>query len=222
MKRAILLAFAVLAAATALVFDIHPRALEPAAIRDFILAFGFAAPIAYAAIYALAVFVPYGTTVLSVAAGLAFGTAAGAILTFVVTLFASLLPMTVARRSARGWFEAKIAGTRAEKLVDLANRNAFWVFFYLRLLPTIPYEVQNYIAGISRIRYREFLAASFLGNGPFIFVLAFLGDGLTDPGSPAFWTAASLFAVAIAVPPLVAYLVRRRGRRGALSGVFDA
>lgn len=216
MKRALLVAALGAAVAAALVFDLHPRALEPAEIRDFILSFGLAAPIAYAALYAVLVFIPYGTTAMTVAAGLAFGTAAGAGLTYVVTLVASLMPMTLARRIGRDWFETKIGGTRAQRLADLINRNAFWVFFYLRLLPTIPYEIQNYIAGISRIRYRQFVLASLLGNGPVVFVLAFLGDGLTEPGSPAFWLALGAFVLAMVVPPAVAYAVKRRGGGGAL------
>ncbi len=217
MKRAIFAVLVATAFLAAVLLGLYPQALEPASVRDFILAFGLAAPIVFAAIYAIAVFIPYGTTLLSVVAGLAFGTIWGGLLTFAITLFASLAPMALARTLGREWVEGKIGNTRVKKYADLINRNAFLVFFYLRLIPSIPYEVQNYIAGITRIRYREFFLASVLGNGPIIFILTFLGDGLTDPGSVEFWIAAGIFIAAISAPPVIGYVFKRRGKRPLLA-----
>ena len=222
MIKTILKIAVVLALLGAVLWGVHARVFEPAVLRDFILSFGVAAPLVYAALYTLAVFIPYGTTVLSVAAGLAFGVVFGAILTFAITLVASLLPMSVARRLGRGWVEHKIGGTRVERYADLINRNAFVVFFYLRLIPSIPYEIQNYIAGISRIRYRQFLLASFLGNGPIIFILTFMGDGLTDPGSVEFWLAAGILVVALSAPPVISYILRRRGKPSVLARIVGS
>ncbi len=182
--------------------------LGPSQLRDFLLSFGMLAPLVWILIYLVAVFIPYATTVMTVAAGLAFGVVRGGLLTYCVTLFASLLPFTVARRLGRDWVEGRVGGTRAEKYVDLINQHAFLVFFYLRLLPTLPYEIQNHVAGVSRISYGHFLLASALGNGPILFVLVFLGDGMAKPEGSRFWAAVVLYGLAI-VSPLVLGLVRR-------------
>ncbi len=221
MKKVALEVLVAVVLLTALLLGLFPEALEPEAIRHFILAFGPAAPLAFTAVYCLAVFLPYGTTLLSMAAGLAFGLVSGTVLVFVVTLFASLIPMSVARRLGRDWVEDRIGGTRVEKYADLINRNAFLVFFYLRLVPALPYEVQNYIAGISRITYRQFLLASFLGNGPIVFILVFLGDSLTDPGSPGFWLAAGIFLLALVAPPLIALALQRLGKESLWARLSD-
>ncbi len=187
--------------------------VDPVTLKDFILSFGVLAPVVWILLYLMAVFIPYATTVMTVAAGLAFGTLWGTLLTFSVTIFASLLPFTVSRRLGRWWVEEKIGDSRVGKYADLINRNAFLVFFYLRLIPSLPYELQNHIAGVSRISYKHFMLASVLGVGPTLFVLAFLGDSLTEPGSPMFWVAAGIYLVVLVSPVLYAVLVRRRGRK---------
>lgn len=205
----------------AVLIGVHPEALSPEHIRDFVISFGILAPLVYAALYLVGVFVPYGTTVLTLAAGLAFGALWGSLLTFTVTLFACLLPFTLARRLGRAWVEQKVGHTRVEKYASLINRNAFLVFFYLRLIPSLPYEAQNYIAGISRISSREFFVATALGIGPIIFILAFLGDGLTAPGSAAFWLAAAIYLLAVLGPVLISLVLRKLGRPSLLSRIRE-
>jgi uncharacterized membrane protein YdjX (TVP38/TMEM64 family) len=160
----------------------------------------------------VAVFIPYATTIMTVAAGLAFGAVQGAVLTFSVTIFASLLPFTVARRLGRNWVEARVGGTRLQRYSDLINRNAFLVFFYLRLIPSLPYELQNHIAGVSRITYPQFMLASVLGIGPIILILTFLGDALSEPGTRDFWIATAIWLTALGAPVVVALIRRRMGK----------
>lgn len=186
--------------------------VDPARIKAFVLSFGALAPVIWVLLYLVAVFLPYGTTVMTMAAGLAFGTFQGGILTYFVSVFASLLPFAVARHLGRDWVERRVGGTRAEKYVELINRHAFLFFFYLRLLPTLPYEVQNHVAGVTRITYRHFLLASALGNGPILFVLVFLGDGMATPGSTRFWVAVGIYAVALLSPLAVAGVRRAMGK----------
>lgn len=201
-----------LALLTAVALALRAGWLDPSRVQEFILSFGLMAPVIWVLLYLVAVFIPYATTIMTVAAGLAFGVFWGTLLTYSVTLFASLLPFTVARRLGRDWVERRVGNTRMERYVELINRHAFLIFFYLRLIPSIPYEIQNHIAGVSRISYRHFLLASALGNGPILVILAFLGDGLAVPDSPQFWLAVVLYALALVAAPVVALIRRRLGK----------
>ena len=51
---------------------------------------------------------------------------------------------------------------------------------YMRLLPFIPYELQNYIAGLIDISVGKFILASFIGLLPGTFALIYLGNTITD------------------------------------------
>jgi uncharacterized membrane protein YdjX (TVP38/TMEM64 family) len=210
---------AVVALLAVLLLALRPEAVSPVRVRDFILSFGILAPVAYAALYLVGVFIPYGTTILTVAAGLAFGPLRGSLLTFSVTVFATLLPFSISRRLGRAWVEEKVGGTRVEKYAEKMNRNAFLVFFYLRLVPSLPYEAQNYIAGITRITTLQFFLATVLGIGPIILILAFLGDSLTDPGSPRFWLATGIYLSVLLGPAGGALLLRKLRKRRPPSGI---
>ena len=211
-KGRILGALLLVVLVAAFAFAVRAEMVQPEAVRDFILAFGPLAPLIYILLYLVAVFIPYATTVLTVAAGLAFGTLWGSLLTFATTLCASLLPMTVARRLGREWVERKIGAGKVRKYADFINANAFLVFFYLRLVPSLPYELQNYIAGVSRISYKQFVLASALGTGPIVLILAFFGDSLTAPESVEFWIATGIYLFVLLAP--VVYLLIRRRRIG--------
>ncbi len=186
--------------------------LDPENLKEFVLSFGTLAPVVWVLLYLVAVFIPYATTIMTVAAGLAFGAVWGSMLTFCVTIFASLLPFTVSRRLGREWVEARVGRSTMKKYADLINRNALLVFFYLRLIPSLPYELQNHIAGVTRITYRQFMLASALGIGPVIFILAFLGHSLSEPGSREFWIAVGIWTAALLSPVVVALARRWLGR----------
>jgi uncharacterized membrane protein YdjX (TVP38/TMEM64 family) len=193
--------------------------LDPEHLKEFVLSFGTLAPVVWALLYVVAVFIPFATAIMTVAAGLAFGAAWGSVLTFCETIFASLLPFTVSRRLGREWVEARVGGSTMKKYADLINRNAFLVFFYLRLIPSLPYELQNHIAGVTRITYRQFMLASALGIGPIILILAFLGDSLSEPGSREFWIAVGIWTAALLSPVFVALARRWLGKPPFLEGV---
>ncbi len=205
-----ILAAVVLLVALALAY--RADLLDPEGLRDFLHSFGIVAPIIWILLYLVAVFIPYATTVMTIAAGLAFGTVWGAALTFSVTIFANLLPFTVARKLGRKWVEARVRGTRLQRYADAINRNAFLVVFYLRLIPSIPYELQNYVAGVTRITYGRFILASTLGIGPIILILTFLGDALLAPDSTRFLAAVGIWVAALVAPLLIALARRNLGK----------
>jgi len=198
------------ALASVIFITVNAGLFDPMSVRSYILRFGRWAPVIWIILYVPATFIPYATSIMTVAAGLAFGSVPGALLTYGVTSFASFLPFSVSRWLGRSWVEYAIGRSRVAPYVARLNRHSFVVFLYLRLLPTIPYELQNHIAGVSRIRKRDFFLASVLGNGPATFVMAFFGDSLASTGSIHFWVATILYAGMLVLPLLV---VRQRARR---------
>ncbi len=204
---------------TGIVAASNAQLLDPALVTQFVLGFGPFSPLIWIALYLGAVFVPYAASVMTIAAGLAFGTVPGLLMAYFTTIFASLIPFSVSRRLGRKWVESRVGNTRVQRYVNLINRHAFLVFFYLRLLPSLPYELQNYVAGVTRITRTQFFLASVLGNGPVLLVMVFLGSSLTEPGSAQFWIAAGLYSIVL-LTPLVLLLIRKRtGRSLFLQGL---
>ena len=179
---------------------------NPEVIRDVVLGFGVWSHIVFAIIYLIFLFIPFGSTVTTVAAGLIYGALVGSIVVLFLTVVLSVIPFLVARKLGKEWVEKKVEDFNVEKYLNKINENSFIILFYLRLIPSIPYEFQNYIAGLTNITIIKYMLATLLGIFPIIFILTYLGNSLTDVGGREFWIAVTLFLTALFLPPIIYFV----------------
>lgn len=185
-------------------FDLHEY-VKPEVIKDFVVSFGILAPVIYVLLYAIANFIPYLAPVMSITGGLAFGTVKGTLLTVFAATVTSAFPFLTARKLGREWVNEKMQGTKYEKYTQKVDDNNFLFVLYMRLVPVLPYELQHYVAGLTKISLWKFLLATLLGIAPGTFALTFLGDSIMDVTSPKFFIAVGVFIIAIALP--IAYTI---------------
>lgn len=50
----------------------------------------------------------------------------------------------------------------------------------LRLIPIIPYNILNYVAGLACIKPREYVTATFIGTIPGIFIFTYLASSIAS------------------------------------------
>jgi uncharacterized membrane protein YdjX (TVP38/TMEM64 family) len=83
----------------------------------------------------------------------------------------------------------------------------------VRVIPLAPFTMVNVAAGVSHVRFRDFLAGSALAMSPGIVLLALFADRLEqaviDPG----WGSALVLAAVVALLALAGHWVHRRRRR---------
>jgi uncharacterized membrane protein YdjX (TVP38/TMEM64 family) len=184
-------------------------------IQQFVQSFGPWAPLIFAVLYVAASPIPFVSTVLSATAGLVFGVARGALYTVVIATLSALVPFFIARRLGREWVESKLKGKRFDELYERSGGSGGFVFIALmRLVPILPWEVQNYVAGLSKIRVGTFMLATLVGIIPATTSLAFLGSAASDPSSPQFYVAIGINVVAALIPIGVVTVRNRRKRKG--------
>ena len=140
---------------------------------------GIWAPVAYAALYGLAVTLFVPGSALSLAAGVLFGLWLGTAVVWIGANVAIVLSFLIARHAARGKVEA-LASTRPRfAAVDRAiGRQGWKIVALMRLSPVFPFGLQNYLFGVTAIRFLPcFLAsAAFILPGTFMYVyLGFAG-----------------------------------------------
>jgi len=80
---------------------------------------------------------------------------------------------------------------------------------YLRLVPAVSFDALNYAAGLSTVRFADYLLATVIGIVPGTVAFVMLSDALSRPGSPQF-----LAALGSIVVLALAARVSRRARRG--------
>lgn len=178
----------------------------------FIRGFGPWALLVFALAYLLASPIPFMAPLLSATGGLLFGPMRGALVAILVAAVTSLVPFIISRRLGRDWVEARLKGTRLDDIYRrLDSGNGFTFVLLLRLVPVMPWEVQNYVAGVTRVTIPTYLAATILGSSPLTICLAILGAAARRPNSWEFFGALALAAVVL-VAPIVVFAIRTRKR----------
>ena len=183
-------------------------------VTVFVRGFGPWAPLAYAAIYTISSPIPFLAVVLSAAGGLLFGPFRGTLYALSIATASSLIPFSLARRLGHDWVESKLRGKRLEGVYQQSGgKNGFLFIFLMRLFPALPWEVQNYVAGLTNVSIPTFILATILGAIPGTFSNVFLGSSVTDPSSGKFYTAIALNGIIILVPIIVIYVRSRRNKQ---------
>jgi uncharacterized membrane protein YdjX (TVP38/TMEM64 family) len=115
-------------------------------------------------------------SLLTIAAGGLFGVVLGALIALTGATIGATLSFLIARYLARGMVESWAANYRSFRALDAAIGNHDWkVIGLLRLSPAVPFNLSNYLFGVTRARLWAYVLASFIGMAPGAFLYAYLG-----------------------------------------------
>jgi uncharacterized membrane protein YdjX (TVP38/TMEM64 family) len=178
---------------------LHRAPLHPEAVRRMILDWGPLAPIAYVALVAMRPFVFFPSTLLFIAAGLAFGPWLGTLYAVAGGIIAALITFQLARSLGREFVQARLPA-RLQRLQD--SEWGAGLIFLLNLVPIVPITAVNYGAGLSRVPVAHYALAVLGGLTPRAFAYSYFGDALLDIRSPQFVVALVGLAVLVVVPAL--------------------
>ena len=181
-------------------------------LLDWLETWGPAGQLAFVALYVgmTVAGLPIGWLVVS--AGALYGPARGLLLVTVAGLMGASLSFGIARKAGRPavsrWLQRRAGWERLEPLMRVHGGP---IVALARLLPGVPFSLQNYAFGLSSIPFRTYLLWTLLGILPSgaVTVLGASAFRETLLGRPAIalWLAALGLAAGLA---LTARLVRRR------------
>src|SRR5918998_4047386 len=181
-----------------------------AGLRDYIVSFGVWAPVASCFLMVLqALAAPVPSFLITFANGLAFGVFWGWMLSLFGHVLAAAVCFGISRALGRTPVEALVGRTGLESADRWFARWGTYAVFAGRLVPGIAFDAISYAAGLTRMRFRNFMAASVLGILPQTFLYSYLGR--QAPQYVGLFLLTS--GVAIAGVVVFAVLRRRRERR---------
>ncbi len=154
------------------------RALEnctPQSMKNYISSFGMLAPIIYIIMFTIIPLTLFPDAVLAIAGGMIFGVGIGTLYTIIGAVCGGTLSFFISRIFGRGLVEKLIKG-KAEWFEDGIEKKGFLFILILRLVPLVPFDVISYGAGLSKIKYKDFAFATFIGIVPGVWVYTNLGD----------------------------------------------
>ena len=182
-------------------FRIPWAQLTPTQLRTYALSFGWWAPFVYLLIFIQPV-VPLPVSVLLLAGGLLFGVLWGTVMGLIAALLRGCGQFLIARTLGRGAVETLLRG-RLGAWDARIGKHGFETVLWIRLLPNLPYDMQNFCFGLSQVSFRMFATATLLSLIPNVWLWVYLGHHLTGTG---FWWKV---CVVLVVPCALWYLLKR-------------
>jgi uncharacterized membrane protein YdjX (TVP38/TMEM64 family) len=146
------------------------------AFRDWVAQQGLWGHVIFAAVYVLATLALAPGGILTLAAGFAFGLWAFPTVIVGATIGASL-SFLIGRYLARGWVERQASGSRLFKALDKAIESEGWkIVGLMRLSPLVPFNLQNYFFGVTKVGFLPYLTTSFFGIMPGTLLYVWIGS----------------------------------------------
>jgi uncharacterized membrane protein YdjX (TVP38/TMEM64 family) len=130
----------------------------------------------YIALYVVASVCLLPGLILTIAAGVLFGLGAGTALASAGSVLGAVAAFFVGRTLARDWVGHKIAAWPRFRALDSALKTrGFWIVLLTRLSPLFPFNVLNYAYGITGVRTRDYVVASWIGMLPATVLYVYAG-----------------------------------------------
>lgn len=176
-----------------------------------------AAPAAFVALYALAATLALPATPFTLAGGIVFGFAQGALLNWVAATVGATGSYFLARGLGADAIR-RMLGRHAEHVDRLSRQTTAMTIGQLRLIPLVPFDGLSVAAGLARVRAGAFIAGTALGIIPGTLVYTWfarsLAEGVSGASRVAWMELAAASAVLLALSFLPWIVRRRRGAKG--------
>lgn len=189
------------------------------AFAERVHALGAWGPAAFVAGYVLATVAGIPGSLLTLAAGAIFGLWAGVLWVFLGATLGASAAFLVGRYLARGLVERRVAGNPRFAAIDRAiAADGRRIVFLLRLSPAVPFTLLNYLLGLTRVRFSDFVAAS-VGMIPGTLLYVYYGKLAGDVaaaaggGAPRGAGYYAVLALGLAATVAATALITRAARR---------
>jgi uncharacterized membrane protein YdjX (TVP38/TMEM64 family) len=176
-------------------------------------------PVVFAAVYALTCLVLPGSLI-TLAAGSLFGVVVGTVVVSAASVTGASLAFWLGRTLARSLIEKRLAGNPRFRALDQAVAvGGFKIVLLTRLSPLFPFTLLNYAFGLTKVRFRDYVLASWIGMLPGTVMYVYLGSTVKELADVATGNVEGgsarlvLFFVGLAATVAVTVYVTRLARR---------
>lgn len=135
-------------------------------------------PIIFILIYGVGCVMALPGSLLTLAGGAVFGVAWGTFYNVLASNLGASLAFFTARYLGQDFIRGFLKGGKLAEFDKSVERSGFKTIFRLRLIPIVPFNGLNFGAGLSSVKYRDYLWGSFLGMLPATFIYTYFADAL--------------------------------------------
>jgi uncharacterized membrane protein YdjX (TVP38/TMEM64 family)/rhodanese-related sulfurtransferase len=168
------LALALLLIAIAIGAALYRDQIGAAIMNSGIGALGVWGAIGYVALYALAAVAFVPGAIFGLVGGALFGPLLGSVVNLTGATLGATLAFLVARYLAADWVARKAAG-RLKQLIEGVEAEGWRFVAFVRLVPLFPFNLSNYVFGLTRIPLSHYVLASLVCMAPGTIAYTWLG-----------------------------------------------
>ncbi len=155
----------------------------PEKFKETIDGFGIWGPVIYIVFYIVRPLILFPAALLSASAGVIWGVK-GFIYLQIAANLSAVGEFLVARYLAREAVEKLLKG-KTGNIDEAIEKRGFVTVLLIRLIPNLPWDIQNLGLGLTKVKFRDYFWATFLGIMPGSFALVYFGSSfisvLTNP-----------------------------------------
>jgi uncharacterized membrane protein YdjX (TVP38/TMEM64 family) len=180
----------------------------------------YAAGALFIVAYTIAAVLAVPGTILTLGAGFVFGVALGSVLVSAGSVLGATAAFLLGRFFARSWVAKRVAGSpRLQALAEVTRQDGFTIVLLARLSPLFPYNVLNYLFGVTAVRLRDYVLASWLGMLPATVLYVYIGSltksvaAVTGDKLDAAWPRRVLLVAGLLATVALTVVIARRATR---------
>lgn len=148
-------------------------------LRDWINGFGILAPLVFVGVFVLATVAFLPGLPLGLLGGLIFGPVMGTVWALLGATIGATLAFLVGRYGARDMVASLMQKNESLKKLDEGVEKHGWrMLMITRLVPLFPFNAQNYVYGLTRVKFGTYVIFTALFMIPGTAVFAFAGGSL--------------------------------------------
>lgn len=152
-------------------------------------------PVVFWLLYVLITQFPIPRTLMTVSAGILFGTVRGILIAITATTVSAVISLLIVRTLLRDWIAPRLTHPAVERINRRLEQRGWLAIFSLRLIAAVPFSVLNYAAALTRVPVVPFAAATLIGSVPGTVLVTIFGDTLTGQANPVVIAVMAVLAV---------------------------
>lgn len=166
-------------------------------------------PVVFILLYAGMCAIAFPGTIMTFLGGVLFGTGQGTLYNVLGATLGASLAYGLARLLGRDFVELFIRKGKMAALDDQVGENGFKIILMLRVIPIFPFTGINFSAGLSKVKFLDFVSGTLIGMIPVTFIYTYFAETLSrgkDTSGPmmvANLMAAGALLVALVMIPYI-------------------
>ena len=176
MNRKMLVRLTVFVALVAMIAiaALYRNQINSAALETWVKGAGPAGPLLYMVLYAVATVLFLPGSILTLAGGALFGPVLGTVYSLTGATAGATAAFLIARYLASDWVSRRASGW-IKQVIDGVEQEGWRFVAFVRLIPLFPFNLLNYVLGLTRISLAQYVVASFVFMFPGALAYTYLG-----------------------------------------------